>query len=186
MFIIVGLGNPGKKFEKTRHNFGFWAINEIATYFKFPIFDLQTQTSKGEIADQKAILVKPQTFMNQSGKAVKKIISNLKNKHSEIIIIHDDIDLPLGKIKIVRNKGAGGHKGVQSIINEIKTKNFIRIRMGIGPQKMIKPKIKNFVLKNFTKKEQEIVKLVIKKIIEITETIIKYGIEKAMNKYNCD
>ena len=192
MILIVGLGNPGKKFEKTRHNLGFRVVDEIAANFQFSIFNFQSifnvKISKGEIANKKIILAKPQTFMNLSGKAVKKLISNIQNLTSKLWVIHDDIDLPLGKIKIVKNRGAAGHKGVQSIIDELGTKNFVRFRIGIRPKnnkQRTKNNIENFVLERFSKNEERVLKGVIERTCKAIELAIKEGIEKAMQRFNC-
>lgn len=182
MILIIGLGNPGKKYENTRHNVGFRVIDELEKR-KLP---------------KKVMLLKPLTFMNESGKAVKKIFLNLKSEILNLFVVHDDIDLPLGKIRISKNRGAGGHKGVESIINELKTKNFVRFRIGIKPVSNKIPGLhpgihlgatpvfstENFVLKKFSKNEEKILKEVIAKTVEAIEFGLKEGIEKAMNKYN--
>ena len=191
MFIIVGLGNPGEKYEKTRHNIGFKAVDEVNLNFQFPVFKFQSvynaEISKGIINDKKITLVKPQTFMNRSGMAVKKLTKNSKQLNKNLIVIHDDIDLPLGKIRIVKNRGAAGHKGVESIIKELGTKDFIRIRIGIKPEKKgwkTKNDIEKFVLKKFNKEEEKIIKETIKKTAEAVEIFLKDGPEKTMNKFN--
>jgi len=188
MILIVGLGNPGKEYAKTRHNIGRLAIDKIKEINNFPDFKLlkkfNSLISKNIFKNKKTILAKPQTFMNESGKALKSLTAFLKIKPENCLIIHDDIDLPLGKIKIIKNRSSAGHKGVQSIINELKTKNFIRIRIGIKP-KAEKPKnVEKFVLQKFNKKEEKIIKEIIKKTCEAIEIIIEQGQEKAMNKYN--
>lgn len=187
MILIVGLGNPGQKFQKTRHNIGFRAVDEITANFQFPIFKFQSifnaQISKGIIKNQKIILVKPQTFMNLSGKVVGSLLKNYKLKPNNLIVIHDDIDLPLGKIKITIGRGAAGHKGVESIIRELKTKDFVRFRVGINRFTQ-NQKLDEFVLKKFSKEEEKIVKEVIQSASEAIETALEEGIEKAMNKYN--
>ena len=166
MILIVGLGNPGEKYTKTRHNIGFRVIDQ-----------LQSLNLK------KVILAKPKTFMNLSGKAVKSLITKYKMPTTNLWVIHDDIDLPLGKIRIVKNRGSAGHKGVESIIRELKTKEFIRFRIGIS-QLAQNQKSNEFVLKNFTKNEEKIVKKLIKKIAEAIEFSLKEGIEKAMSRFN--
>jgi len=191
MEIIVGLGNLGKKFEKTRHNLGFRVIDELARKNKFPDFKLGkkllAKISQEEINEKEIILAKPQTFMNLSGKAVKLITRRYNLDPKNLIVIHDDLDLPLGKIKIVKNRGSAGHKGVQSIIDELKTKDFIRIRVGIKNQKIKnrKQKIEDFVLKRFKKKEEKKLKGIIEKTCRAIEMAIKEGVEKAMQKFNC-
>jgi len=207
MILIVGLGNPGKKYEKTRHNLGFLVVESLkhAPYrnkvsgagLKVKSFSdwkkikrFQAEISQGEIAGQKVILAKPQTFMNLSGKPVKLLIRNkttmvqLLRIPSDLWVIHDDIDLPLGKIKIVKNRGAGGHKGVESIIRELKTKNFIRFRIGIRNQELRIKNVEKFVLQKFSKEEEKIVKKVIQKTVEAIEFFLKEGLEKAMSKFN--
>ena len=168
MILIIGLGNPGEKYKLTRHNIGFRAVDEIAANFQFPIFNFQSifnaKISKGKIANKDIILAKPQTFMNNSGKAVKALVSFSKIKTENLWIIHDDIDLPLGRFKIARGQGAAGHKGIESIIKELGVKDFWRVRIGIQP-KIGKPKnVEKFVLQRFTKKEEEITKKVIDEI----------------------
>ncbi len=192
MKLIVGLGNPGQKFQKTRHNIGFRVVDEFVKRNSFPIFKLSKRDksliSEGFFNNQKIIIAKPQTFMNLSSKAVKLLNTKYKVQDTNLWVIHDDIDLPLGKIKIVENRGAAGHKGVQSIIEELSTKNFIRFRVGIKPTmsifSTIVENVDKFVLKKFNKGEEEIVMKVIGKTVEAIEVAIKEGIEKAMNKFN--
>ena len=189
--VIVGLGNPGKKFEKTPHNIGFLVLDtflkENRERFSFSSFKLQkkllSEISEGRFKRKKIILAKPQTFVNQSGKAVKKIKRFWKTKTEGLFVVHDDIDLPLGKIKISKNRGSGGHNGVKSIIEELKTKNFIRFRVGINPYKNKKPSRK-FIVQKFKEREQKIIKDSVKKTVEAIETAIFKGLEKAMNEYN--
>ncbi len=205
MFLIIGLGNPGKKYEETRHNIGFKAIDEIVANFQFSLVLLQkgevqspkenlrlptgqtifnAQISKGEIADKKVVLAKPQTFMNLSGKAVRKIMSNVKCQMSNVSVVHDDIDLPLGKIKISFGRGSAGHKGVESIIRELKTKDFVRFRIGIQPVSGKPKNAEGFVLKKFSREEEKIVQEVIKKTCKAIEFYLAEGLEKSMSKYN--
>jgi PTH1 family peptidyl-tRNA hydrolase len=147
MILIVGLGNPGKKYQKTRHNIGFRIIDSL------------------DFAQDKGItLLKPRTYMNQSGKEVKKVIENWKLKIENLVVVHDDIDLPLGTIRINKNISSAGHKGVQSIIDELRTKNFTRIRIGILPKTGKPQNVEKFVLQKFTKEEEKIIKKVIKKV----------------------
>ena len=151
MIIIVGLGNPGRKYRNTRHNIGFQVVDEFARENKFPEFKLSKKFNSLISEKNNIVLAKPQTFMNESGKAVKKMTG-------ELIVVHDDIDLPLGKVRISKARGAAGHKGVESIIKEIGTKDFTRFRIGISP-KTGKPKnVEKFVLQKFTKQEKEIIK----------------------------
>lgn len=164
MKIIVGLGNPGEKFEGTRHNLGFAVLNKMQKENKFPNFSLnkklKTEISEGILNEEKIILAKPQTFMNLSGGAVSLLMKYYKK--GELIIIHDDVDIALGKIKESNNSGSAGHKGVQSIIDSLKTKEFKRIRIGILPQKGKPSDIDKFVLKKFSETEEKIIKEIIK------------------------
>ncbi|MBZ9577485.1 aminoacyl-tRNA hydrolase [Patescibacteria group bacterium] len=168
MTIIVGLGNPGKKYIYTRHNIGFQVVDEFAKENNFPEFRLSKKfnslVSESILNNEKIILVKPQTFMNKSGEAVSALINFYKTK--EIIIIHDDIDLPLGKIRISKNRGAAGHKGVESITKEIGTKNFTRFRIGISPKIGKSKNVEKYVLQKFDKEEEKIIKQVIKEAIK--------------------
>jgi PTH1 family peptidyl-tRNA hydrolase len=183
MIIIVGLGNPGKKYINTRHNIGFEIIDIFAKENNFPEFKLSKKSnaliSENVINGKKIILAKPQTFMNNSGISVKKLAGvrpplnqrgsdprNLRN----LYIIHDDIDLPLGKIRISKNRGSAGHKGVESIIKELGTKNFTRIRIGIRPPcfRALVYRSKEFVLEKFKKEDKELLNQAIQQaLIEI-------------------
>lgn len=190
MTLIAGLGNPGRKFQKTRHNFGFRVIEEFyeknRERFNFSNFQKKclALVSEGKFNNKKIILAKPQTFINLSGKSVKLLTKNYKLEAKNLFLIHDDIDLPLGKIKISIGQGSAGHKGVESIIRELGTKSFVRFRIGTCP-KTGKPKnLEKFVLEKFNKEEEKIVKEVIKKTAEAIEFSLKEGLEKAMSKFN--
>ena len=158
MILIIGLGNPGLKFKNTPHNLGFEIVDFIKKEADFSIWqnkkNLKAKISQGEINEQKIILAKPQTFMNQSGEAVNLLKNFYKIPLKNIWVIHDDLDLELGKIKIKENSRSAGHKGVQSIIDELGTKNFNRLKIGIGP-KPIKIDSKKFVLQKFPKEKQK-------------------------------
>jgi len=189
MKLIVGLGNPGRKFEKTRHNLGFMVLDEFAKKKKFPKFKLKKEflamISEKKIGEKKIVLAKPQTFMNNSGKSVKFLIENWKLKSENLIVVHDDLDIPFGKIKISFGRGSAGHKGVQSIIDEIGTKDFVRVRVGIGTaNNRAKSNKKNLVLQKFSKKEEKILKKVIDLTCKAIEISIKEGAEKAMSEFN--
>lgn len=168
--LIAGLGNPGKKYEKTRHNVGFLVINQIANNFQFSIFNFQltfgAQIAEGTINGQKALLAKPQTFMNDSGETVKKIADYYKIKPEDIWIVHDDIDLPLGEFKISRGQGSAGHKGVQSVINELGTKEFNRVRLGICPKQGKPANVEDFVLQKFSREEKETIEKALEDLLK--------------------
>lgn len=200
MIVILGLGNPGKKYEKTRHNLGYKTLDEflkkngdvhIFSNFKFSK-KFQALISEGKFNGKKIILVKPQTFMNNSGQATKSLIQTYFINYPMILlskcfwVVHDDIDLPLGKIRISIGRGSAGHKGVESIIKAINSKNFVRFRIGIKPQKIEnrKRKIEKFVLQGFDKKERKTIEEAIEKTVEAIGVAIKDGVEKAMNQFN--
>ncbi|SDH66537.1 peptidyl-tRNA hydrolase, PTH1 family [Fervidobacterium changbaicum] len=173
MLIIIGLGNPGEKYANTRHNVGFMVLDRLGKSWKSGPNYLYSDVN---IAGQKVKLVKPTTYMNLSGEVFKYL------PHDDIIVVYDDLDLPLGRIRIRKDGSAGGHNGIKSIISYI-GQNFPRIRIGIGP----KPKevdAADFVLSNFSPEEFEKLRKVIDLAVEAIETIVSEGIEKAMNRYN--
>jgi len=186
MIIIIGLGNPGEQYKNTRHNVGFMTVDAFAGKNNFPDFKLQKKSnaeiSEAIVEEEKILLVKPQTFMNDSGKAVSKIVSSFKSQVPNLIVIHDDIDLPVGTIKIVKERGSAGHKGVESIIKSIGNDGLVRFRIGIGSAK--KTEAMSVVLKNFSTEEQGIINETIKKAVEALEMFAKDGLEKTMNKFN--
>lgn len=190
MKLIVGLGNPGKKYEKTRHNVGFIAISNLRSqsseYSDWKLNKKFTaEVAEGKINGKKIILLRPQTFMNRSGIAVRAAAAFYKIKPPDIFVIYDDIDLPLGKIRIRKDGSSGGHLGVQSIINLLGTQNFVRFRIGIGPEKRWKGfDAAKFVLQKFSKKEEKNINEAIKKIIDAIRVALDEGVEKAMTKFN--
>jgi len=192
MILIIGLGNPGKKFRETRHNLGWLVLDLLQRKWgeKYGFSDwteskkFKAEISKGKIKNKMVILAKPLTFMNLSGQATKSLISYYKMKSGNLLVVHDDIDIPLGKIRIVKNRGAAGHKGIQSVIRELGTKNFIRLRIGIKPANLKPKNVEKFVLLKFSKKEEEIIKEAIKRGAKAIEMMIGKGVNKAMNEFN--
>jgi len=186
MIIIVGLGNPGEQYKNTRHNVGFIAIDAFAGKNNFPEFKLQKKSnalvSEHVLGNKTIVLAKPQTFMNESGKSVKQLVSNSQAQMSDLVIIHDDVDLPVGKIKIIKERGSAGHKGVESIIKSIGNDGLIRFRIGVAGHKDVKAM--KVVLKNFSPEEQKEIGEEIKKITGALDLFIKEGLDKAMNEYN--
>jgi len=184
-WLIVGLGNPGAEYAKTRHNLGFMLIDELAR-------EAQTQVKREEcraligravIEDQTVELAKPQTFMNLSGESISCLKAKGDRSVERMIVISDDLALPLGTIRL-RPKGThGGHNGLRSIIDRLGTNDFIRLRIGITPEHPI-ANAKNFVLENFAKSELETVENVLKQSAEAIREVVTLGIEKAMAKYN--
>ena len=175
MKLVVGLGNPGAEYENTRHNAG----------------RILVQILEKKLKEAKIKFITPDTFMNNSGKAVAPLIKSKKDL-KDLIVIYDDIDLPLGKIKISFNRSSGGHNGVASIIKSVKSQEFVRIRIGLAPStpsgKTKKPKgekaVLNFLLGEFKKPELDTLKKLSKKVSEAVEIIFTEGREKAMSLYN--
>jgi len=189
MYLIVGLGNPGKQYQKTRHNIGF----EVISDFQCRLSDsagwklnkkFQAEISEIKNGSEKILLLKPQTFMNNSGQAVKAVTKFYKIKPENILIIHDDKDITFGEIKIQIGRGDAGHNGIKSIIQHLGTKDFIRLRIGLKPNRACKKEIADFVLGKFTPNEQKLLPKVIQKASEAIKMIIKEGVERAMNKFN--
>ena len=181
MIFIVGLGNPGEQFNYTRHNAGFMVIDFLAKKNQFPNFKLSKKYHALICEKDNIVLVKPQTFMNESGKSVKAI---LKNKHdASLLVIHDDIDLMLGNIKFSISGGSGGHKGIDSIIQHIASKDFARLKFGIN-NSTEKVKAEEIVLKKFNSEEKQIIEEMIEKSAQAIDFFIEHGIEKTMNQYN--
>jgi len=181
--IIIGLGNPGEQYKNTRHNVGFMAIDKFAEKNNFPEFVLQKKSNALVSENENIILAKPQTFMNESGKAVRSLTKNLKFKiKNYIVVVHDDVDLPVSKIKVVQERGSAGHKGVESIIQNIGNDGLIRIRIGIGGEKNVEAM--SVVLKNFSPDEQKLIDESIERTACAINSFIENGLEKTMNEYN--
>lgn len=185
MYLIIGLGNPEEEYSKTRHNMGFNAINKIAE--KYEIEMKKTKFNgiygSGNIEGEKVMLIKPQTYMNLSGKCVKEFLDFYKIEKEKMIIIYDDMDVEPGKIKIRKQGSAGSHNGMKSIISEIQTQEFPRIRIGIGRPIHENDKI-NYVIGNIPEEEMEKLEEGIEKAKEATIDILAKGIDHAMNKFN--
>ena len=184
MKLIIGLGNPDKEYESTRHNFGWLVLDSLVE--KKEINWSKHKQSNSLIASwqgkkEKIILAKPLTYMNNSGKAIKALKQFYKIPTNRILVIYDDIDLPYGTIRISKNRGAGGHKGVDSMIEHLKSKDFKRIRLGIGPQK---GSAEDFVLKKFSSTEKKQLNEILDTSHLILADILAKGFDEAANKYN--
>ena len=186
MFLIAGLGNPGRQYEKTRHNMGFDTIDELIDRHRIPQGGIahKAMYGKGMIAGEKVLAVKPLTYMNLSGESIREYVNYYKmDPETELIVIYDDIDLDPGQIRIRKKGSAGGHNGIKSIIAQIGTQNFYRIKVGVGA----KPKgwdLADYVLGRFSSEERELVDKAICDAADAVEMILKDGIEAAMNHYN--
>jgi PTH1 family peptidyl-tRNA hydrolase len=195
MILIVGLGNPGTEYEKTRHNAGRIILEYIAKMNEFSDWKddmkLKSSRSKGEIDGEKFELLLPNTFMNNSGIAVAPLIDTPK-KLSKLVVVYDDLDIPVGSLKISFNRSSGGHNGLESIIKKVKSQEFVRIRVGVSPHtpsgKIRKPKgeeaVLKFLLGVFKEDELKILKKQSKQIAEIVALLSKEGYQKAMSIYN--
>ena len=179
MKLIVGLGNPGEKHRNTRHNIGFRVVDLLVQERGLSWKTnkrLQAEIAKGD----NFVLAKPLTFMNNSGMAVKKLIGNWKLEIGNLYLVHDDLDLPVGEIKIVKNRGAAGHHGVESVIEHLKSKDFNRIRLGIG---LSRGDPVDFVLNKFEREERVEVNKMVEKTIKIIQFALENDLEPAMNRY---
>ena len=186
MFIIVGLGNPGKDYVNTRHNIGFDVIDLLADKNNISVLEKKHKAiiGKGIVAGQKVILAKPCTYMNLSGESVRELIDYYKvDEESELIIISDDISLEPGNIRVRKKGSAGGHNGLKSIIQHLGHSDFMRVKMGVGE----KPKeydLADYVLGHFSKAEKELMEDGYKRAIEAVEMILQGEIDAAMNQFN--
>lgn len=185
MYLIFGLGNPEKEYQGTRHNMGFDTVNQIANQYQiqFSKSKFNSIYAEGNIEGNKVILVKPQTYMNLSGIAVREFVNFYKVSNQEMIVIYDDMDIGKGTIKIRKKGGSGNHNGMKSVEQELGTKDFPRIRVGIGVPEY-KHDMINYVIGKISKEEQEILQQGIEKAVKATIGILKNGMDYAMNQYN--
>lgn len=185
MYLIVGLGNPEEQYNKTRHNMGFNTINKIAEQYNIKIEKIKFNGlyESGIIEGKKVILLKPQTYMNLSGDSIKEFVQFYKIEKEKILVIYDDMDIEPGKIKIRKKGSSGGHNGIKSIISNLGTEEFARIRIGIGRPKFKDDAI-NYVIGKISEEEQEKLQEGVEKAQKATIEIIKNGIDSAMNKFN--
>jgi PTH1 family peptidyl-tRNA hydrolase len=184
-YLIVGLGNPGKKYEKTRHNFGFMVVDELARRYgmDFGKTERKAKTADGLIRDKRVLLAKPQTYMNESGVAVRKLVDFYKIELEQFIVVHDDLDIPLGTLRLRRMGGPGGQKGVRSIIQHLGTQQFSRVRCGIDrPPGRMDPV--DYVLRPFAGDDAITAKIVVDRAADAVETWLVEGIDLAMTRHN--
>lgn len=181
MKLIVGLGNPDKKYNHTRHNIGFWVLDNflgsVTWQEKFSSLYFENVVNS-----EKIIYLKPQTYMNESGLALREVCNYFNIKPEDILVVHDDLDMAFGKIKIKLSGSSGGHNGIKSIIDNIKSEDFYHFKLGVSSDKNLDAK--TFVLKKFSFKEQLVLKQNLKKYCDIIDLFIKNDILVAMNKYN--
>ncbi len=189
MNLIVGLGNTGRGYATNRHNIGFICLNHFARThgLHFDKKQAQARIGLGVVAGSEMVVARPQTYMNQSGQSVSRLVKKFNINLNNLVIIHDDLDLTLGKIRIRQGSSSGGHKGVDSIINELGSRDFTRIRVGIGrpaTAEVNEADIVNYVLSDFTHDEKQVIARVIPRVSEAILCLLTEGLVTAMNKYN--
>jgi PTH1 family peptidyl-tRNA hydrolase len=183
LWLIAGLGNPGSRYEKTRHNVGFLAVEACIRRQPLDCKEKEDyKICKGSLGDEKIIFLEPLTFMNRSGIAVRRIMQKSNISPQQLIVIHDDLDLETGSLKIRKKGSSGGHKGIESIIQHIGTQEFIRIKIGIGRDPFVPTE--KYVLSKFRKDDMQVIREAIEKAVESVYAIISEGVERAMNRFN--
>jgi peptidyl-tRNA hydrolase, PTH1 family len=183
--LIVGLGNPGDEYHLTPHNLGFMAVERLAETcgVGFSRREARARAARAEIEGEQVVLAKPQTFMNLSGLAVGSLLKKWDASAEDLIVLVDDVDLPVGSLRIRLRGSAGGHNGLKSIIGALETDEFVRVRMGAGPDRAVKDLV-SYVLAPFRKKDLKIVAEMVDRTAEAVRMILKEGPEKAMNLFN--
>ena len=185
MYIIVGLGNPGKQYERTRHNSGFEVLDRLAERYDIPVTERKHRAfcGRGMIEGQKVMLVKPQTFMNLSGESVKSAVDFYQTGPDRLIVVYDDVSLNPGQLRIRRAGSAGGHNGIKNIIAQLGTQEFLRVKVGVGakPERM---DLADYVLSHFSKGEWEIMEEAFQEAAEAVRVMIADGADAAMNRFN--
>ena len=191
MKLIVGLGNPGKTYTNNRHNIGFMCLSHFAKTqgIQFDKKQGQARIGSGEVAGSQLLLARPQTYMNRSGQSVSRLVNKYNISLNDLLVIHDDLDLPLGTIRFRQAGSSGGHKGIDSIISELESQYFPRLKIGIGRPltpipEIIEDDIISYVLSDFTSEEKLIVNQVILRVREAILCLITEGLAVTMNKYN--
>jgi PTH1 family peptidyl-tRNA hydrolase len=184
MWVIAGLGNPGRRYSRTRHNIGFMVIEEFAYRNKIDFKDKKEgyRIGRGFIEGQDILLIEPLLYMNMSGSVIRKILRKFNIQPENLIAIHDDLDMEIGKLRIRKTGSSGGHKGIESIIQNIGSKDFIRLKIGIGREEGVLAE--DHVLSKFRRNEIPLIKDTIKKTADAIYYIVSEGLDKAMNKFN--
>ena len=185
-FIIVGLGNPGRKYDGSRHNVGFDVIDELVDrhHIGGPERFGKSMIGRGRIGDRRVILVKPMTYMNLSGQAVRPLADYYKIPPEHILVIFDDISLPVGKLRVRPDGSAGGHNGVKSLIAELGCQSFPRIKIGVGEKPHPDYDLADWVLSSFSAQEEKLLEPVVARAVEAAQTVIEEGVQQAMNRFN--
>jgi len=188
--VILGLGNPGREYEATRHNVGWWLVDHLADVWRFDGWkkDAESRVSDGMVAGTKVRLVKPQTYMNLSGQALKNYLRLADwSPSDDLLVVSDEVQIPVGRFRIRAHGSAGGHNGLKSVEAALGNQAYARLRIGVGPseeRKEIFPSLTNFVLAPFARDEREDVLAILPDLATATETWLRDGVERAMNLYN--
>lgn len=183
--LVVGLGNPGEQYQKTRHNVGFWCIDRLAEQhsIKMNRRNRLALTGEGRIGVEDVALAKPRTFVNESGQAVTSLMARYRASAADLLVVYDDMDLPAGKIRLRPNGGPGGHNGIKSIIGALGTQGFARLRVGVGRPGPGDDQIEH-VLGRANAEEQSLVDAAVETAVEVIACYLSEGVETAMNRYN--
>lgn len=185
MHLIVGLGNPGRDYAWTRHNLGWQVVSLLAEDWRIPLSkkSLEAVWGQGRVGGETVILAQPTTFMNLSGQAVSLLLSYFKLSPENLVVVHDDLDVPLWRLKIVERGGAGGHRGIASINSRLHTEEFIRVKLGIGRPPPLMP-TENYVLSHFPADEAENVARLIERAAAAVDCLVQEGLPAAQNKFH--
>lgn len=190
MKLIVGLGNPGPEYERTRHNVGWRVVDAFARKFRIEIakHEKNALTGTGRVAGGSVMIARPLTYMNLSGDAVRLLVNGYLESPAEMIVVYDDIDLPLGKLRIRPNGSAGTHNGMRSIVSEIATENFPRLRVGIGAPAVesIQGRLRDYVLDEFSAEDEPIVARAVERSVDALFLFVRGDLKRAMNLFNRD
>ena len=188
MKLIIGLGNPGAKYKDTRHNAGFMALDHVREHYQFPPFKKsekhQAMISEGEIAGEKVLLVKPQTFMNLSGDAAQTLAHFYKIERSDVIVIYDDVAIDYGNVRVRGEGSSGGHNGVESLIQKLGGADFQRIRIGIKPAETFRGALEDYVLGKPDSIQKASLADSIAEVPDVLESLFLKGLEPTMNRFN--
>jgi peptidyl-tRNA hydrolase, PTH1 family len=184
-FLIIGLGNPGRDYRHNRHNIGFRSLDHLAKSWQIAVDHVRSKALVGQgiWKDRRIFVAKPQTFMNLSGQAVSSLVRYYKVPFNRLLVIYDDLDLPLGTLRLRADGGSAGHKGMTSVIQQLGSNEFPRLRLGIGHPSGRMP-VEDYVLQDFTSQEEELLPILLDQSAEAVETFLLEGIHAAMSKFN--
>ncbi len=185
MRVIIGLGNPGRDYARNRHNVGFRCVNQLARKHGISLGqrNCQAQHGTGRIEGAEVVLAKPRTFMNLSGRSAGLLLRRFRAAPADLVVIHDDLDLALGRIRLYSNGGSGGHKGIESIVAALGSRDFLRVRVGIG-RPLSETDAVDYVLGDFSPSELAVVEEAVVRVGEAVSCLLKEGMAAAMNRYN--